>query len=180
MLKKIFFLLYCFYTSLFINAVVFRFFPWSLRKLFLRLCGCKFKKKAKIDLNTYFLEPRRLNVGQCSHINQGCIVDARGFIRVGENVSISHRVSLITGSHNINSPSFYGVFKPIIIDDYVFVGCNATILGGTHLGEGCVVCAGAVVTKDVPPYCVVAGVPAKVIAERARNLKYCCVPAMFT
>ena len=180
MLKKIIFLLYCSYTSLFRNAFVFRFFPWCVRKIFLRLCGCKIKKKSKIDLNTYFLEPRRLNVGRYSHINQGCVVDARGFIDIGENVSISHKVSLITGSHDINSSSFNGVFKPIVIDDYVFVGCNATILGGIHLGVGCVVCAGAVVTKDVPPYCVVAGVPARIIEKRTHDLKYCCAPALFT
>ena len=55
--------------------------------------------------------------------------------------------------------------KPIIIDDGCWIGANATIIGGVTIGEGAVVAAGAVVTKDVEPYTMVGGVPAKIIKE---------------
>ena len=64
---------------------------------------------------------------------------------------------------------------PIVIDDYVWIGVGATILRGVHIGEGAVVCAGAVVVHDVLPYTVVGGVPAKKIGERNRGLDYKCV-----
>ena len=54
----------------------------------------------------------------------------------------------------------------IIVDDDVWIGYGATIMSGVHIGQGAVVAAGAVVTKDVPPYAIVGGVPAKVIKYR--------------
>lgn len=60
----------------------------------------------------------------------------------------------------------------VIIDKYVWLGSNVIVLPGVHIGEGAVCCAGCVVTKDVEPYTVVAGIPAKKVNERPRNLKY--------
>ena len=80
----------------------------------------------------------------------------------------------VTGSHDYKSPNFQGIFKPIVIEDYAWIGVGATILQGVTIGRGAVVCAGAVVTKDVPAYAVVAGVPAKTIGSRPKNLDYEC------
>lgn len=82
----------------------------------------------------------------------------------------------MAGGHDVNSVDFAGDHRPIQIDDYVWIGVGATVLRGVHIGEGAVVCAGAVVTKDVAPYDIVAGVPAKKIAERNHELKYKCLP----
>ena len=116
-----------------------------------------------------------LELGSYSHINQSCIIDKRDMIRIGSNVSISHRVSLITGTHNINSKDFHYEKHPIIIHDYVWIGIRAIILPGVEIGEGAVVAAGAVVTKSVPPYSIVAGIPAKIIKERPHSLDYKCI-----
>jgi len=62
-----------------------------------------------------------------------------------------------------------------VIEDYVWVGIGATILPGVKLGKGAVVSAGAVVTKDVPPFTVVAGIPAKKITNRLMGLNYKCI-----
>jgi acetyltransferase-like isoleucine patch superfamily enzyme len=80
----------------------------------------------------------------------------------------------MTGSHDYKSRNFQGIFKPIVIEDYAWVGVGATILQGVTIGKGAVVCAGAVVTKDVPPYAVVAGVPAQTIDTRPDDLDYEC------
>jgi len=60
----------------------------------------------------------------------------------------------------------------VVVGDYVWIGARATILPGVTIGRGAVVAAGALVSRDVPPYAVVGGVPAKVIGERARDLRY--------
>ena len=82
----------------------------------------------------------------------------------------------MTGSHDINSHDFSAKGGAIEIGDYCFIGVNATVLHSVKIGKGSVVCAGAVVTKDVPEYSVVAGVPAKVIGARTRDLDYVCGP----
>jgi maltose O-acetyltransferase len=66
----------------------------------------------------------------------------------------------------MNDPLFPATYKPIVIGDYAWIGMRATILGGVTIGEGAVVMAGATVTRDVPPYAVVGGVPARVIRYR--------------
>ncbi len=80
----------------------------------------------------------------------------------------------MTGSHSINSETFQGIFKPITIKDFVWIGIGATILQGVTIGEGAVICAGAVVINDVEAFSVVGGIPAKKIKERNRILKYKC------
>lgn len=62
--------------------------------------------------------------------------------------------------------------QSVEIDDRAWLGSNVVVLPGVHIGEGAVCCAGCVVTKDVEPYSVVAGIPAKKVGERPRNLKY--------
>jgi acetyltransferase-like isoleucine patch superfamily enzyme len=106
-------------------------------------------------------------MGNVSNINAGCIIDNRGGIITIENfVDISPQVNLWTLQHDYNDLTFKTVGGDIIIQDFVWIGNRAIILPGVILGEGCVVAAGAVVTKDVPPYTVVGGVPAKFITNR--------------
>ncbi|HEU5439754.1 MAG TPA: acyltransferase, partial [Ktedonobacterales bacterium] len=78
----------------------------------------------------------------------------------------SSGVWLVTGTHDMNDPDFRDEYKAIVIDDYAWIGSRATILAGVTIGRGAVVMAGAVVTRDVPPFAVVGGVPAKVVGER--------------
>lgn len=109
-----------------------------------------------------------LNCGNNSEINPECMFIARAPISIGNNSTIAYRVMLLT-SANPNTPyNKLGILypskqKPITIKDNVWIGAGAIILPGVVIGECSVVAAGAVVNKNVPPYCVVAGCPAKII-----------------
>ena len=72
----------------------------------------------------------------------------------------------------MNDPFFRDCPAPIEIDDYAWIGSRATVLPGVKIGKGAVVAAGAVVTKDVTPYLVVGGVPARPLGTRSTDLRY--------
>ena len=120
-----------------------------------------------IQMNGIRTSGRRVSIGSGTVINQKCLIYTPSGLIIGNNVSISAEVALITGGHDINDPGFPSAYRPIIIDDYVWIGTRAVILQGVTIGRGAVVMAGAVVTRDVEPFTVVGGVPAKPIAERS-------------
>lgn len=144
----------------------------AIRKLFLKTCGAKICKRTIIDMGSYFLGPEKLHIGSRSHINRHCLIDARGGIQLKENVSISHNVTLCSAGHDCQTPDFKYISAPIIIEDYVWIGVNATILKGVTIGRGAVIAAGSVVTKDCEPLGIYAGVPARKIGERKDCMKY--------
>src|SRR5260370_40046499 len=98
---------------------------------------------------------QKVSIGKGTVINQGCFLYTTGGLLIGENVSISADVWLVTGTHDMNDPQFPDYYKPIIIGDHAWIGIRSTILGGVTIGEGAVVMAGAVVNHDVDPYTVV-------------------------
>jgi len=107
-----------------------------------------------------------------SVINTKCRLDNKAGIYIGENVSISQEVMILSADHDPDSACFAARDKVVHIEDYVFIGSRAIIMPGVTIGEGAVVAAGAVVTRSVEPYVIVAGVPAEVIKARPRNLDY--------
>lgn len=166
---------YIYYTLLYIFNNLICYFPSNrIRRLGLEALGGKIQKSSIFNMGVFFIHPRGLKIGNNTHINRNCLIDARGTVTIGDRVSISHNVTLMTGSHNCQHTNFPIVYLPIIIDKYVWIGCGATILNGVYIGEGAVVAAGAVVTKDVEPYTIVAGIPAKKIGDRSKTLNYIC------
>lgn len=147
---------------------------WSLRRICYLMMGVKVGRGTSINMRQYLLGPGVLKIGEFSHINPSCLIDYRGGLEIGNGVSISHRVMLITGGHDVQSGDFREENRPIKIGDHVWVGAGATVLKGVEIGDGAVVAAGAVVTKNVSPFSVVAGVPAKQIGERNHKLDYRC------
>lgn len=109
---------------------------------------------------------RKVAIGQGSVINWDCMLYVTGGLVIGKQVSISAGTWLVTGTHDMNDPNFNADYKPIVIEDFAWIGMRATILAGVTIGKGAVVMAGAVVSRDVAPYTVVGGVPARVIAQR--------------
>lgn len=165
-----------FLLDTFPNTVLSHVPVWKIRKFCLQLLRSRIGLGSLIDRNCFFMDPNRFRIGCNSHINRSCTLDARGGLQIGNSVSVSHGVMLMTGSHDINSQNFQVCYLPIIIDDFVWIGCGAIVLQGVHIGKGAVVAAGAVVTKDVPPYTIVGGIPAKIIGTRNNNINYICTP----
>lgn len=121
---------------------------------------------SNIHMGCNFDSKGGFSVGANTVINPRCRVDTRGSITIGNNVSISNEVTILTADHDPNSQSFEGRQKCVIIEDYVWVGTRAMIMPGVRLGRGSVIAAGSIVTKDVLPNEVVAGIPAKFIKNR--------------
>lgn len=115
----------------------------------------------------------KLSLGS-GYMNYDCVIDCFSSITIGRGVVISERVVIrdsdnhaITSTVNEVMGETKGDEKPtvapIVIQDHVWLGMNAIVLKGVTIGEGAIVAAGSVVTKDVPSHCLVAGVPAKVV-----------------
>lgn len=121
-----------------------------------------------------FVTGFRIIIGAHSVINRNCRLDGRGGIVIGSNVSISPECYLISASHDPHSPIFEGLegHTKITIHDYAWLGTRALVLPGITIGYAAVVGAGAVVTRDVEQFTIVAGNPARVIGLRQADPTY--------
>lgn len=94
-------------------------------------------------------------------------------VYIGKYVCINDGVKILTASHDVNDSGWQHIKSPIFIEDYAWIATNAIILPGVHIGKGAIVGAGAVVSKDVAPYDIVVGNPAKSInKQRTHTLNY--------
>ncbi|MEL7267034.1 MAG: acyltransferase [Planctomycetota bacterium] len=116
---------------------------------------------------------RRLTIGDRNVINFGTTIDARTYdVEFGDDVSIGPEATVLTLGHDPQSTSFATDGGPVKIGNHVWIGYRAIIMPGVTVGDGAVVAAGAVVTKDVEPNTIVGGVPAKPIGKRNQEMKY--------
>lgn len=111
--------------------------------------------------------PWNIEIGNFVAIDDEVNLYSVAKITIGTKVAISREAFICTASHDISRPERPLVTAPIVIADGVWIGARAMILPGVRIGEGAIVAANAVVTKDVEPWTVVAGNPAKVIKQRA-------------
>ena len=161
------------------NHVVAHVPSFTVRRLWYQhALGIDFGRHASVFMGVYMWfhgGPREIRrqgvaIGENSRINRDCTLDVRGGLTIGDNVSISPEVMIVAGSHDVNDPTFPTVDPgPVSIRDHVFIGSRAMIVGGVTVGRGAVIAAGSVVTKDVPPMTIVAGVPAKQVGVRAAD-----------
>lgn len=106
----------------------------------------------------------KLEIGG-GYINSNVKIRCSESIKIGEDVAISHNVTIMdSDAHELNIHG-YKKTKPVNIGNHVWIGSGVMILKGVKIGEGAVIAAGSVVTHDVPNYCIAAGVPAKVIKQ---------------
>ena len=145
----------------------------TLRAKYLNLYLGKLGKGTSIQMGCRFLNGRKVFLGDRNVINFGCLFDGRHYhIKTGSDVSIGPEATILTLGHNPQSPSFADRGGDVIIGDRVWIAYRAIILPGVTIGEGAVVGAGSVVTKDVEPYTIVAGNPARFIKKRNPELDY--------
>jgi putative colanic acid biosynthesis acetyltransferase WcaF len=142
------------------------------RNTIYRCAGIRRARTSSIHWRARFFCPEGLVVGENCIIGNDAFFDARDTITLGENVNIAAEVRIYTREHDIDDPYFAECGGAVVIDDYAYIGTRVTILPGVRIGKGAVVASGAVVTKDVAPYMLVGGVPAKVIRERSHDLRY--------
>lgn len=111
-----------------------------------------------------------LQAGDYSYIGPGCIIYPK--VKIGKYVMLANEVQIIGSDHNFKNPYLPSYFSgrleahETIIGDDCWLGARCTIMRGVKIGNGAIVAAGAIVTKDVPPYTIVGGVPAKKISMR--------------
>lgn len=146
-----------------------------IRKQIYRVLGAEVDNNVVFHFGTEIRCPCRLYIGKGTIIGDNAILDARCGLTMGENVNLSSNVSIYTLQHDHRDPYFKcteSVKGEVKICDRAWIGSNVIILPGVTIGEGAVCCAGCVVTKDVEPYTVVAGIPAKKVNERPQYLLY--------
>lgn len=179
-LKKIFNIL-IFFRQIFFhyipNYIINKLPSYHLRLFYYKkIMGLKILKGSSIHMNTFVqganpLKERFL-LKENSSIGRNCYLDLRGELEIGKNVSISPDVKIITATHDLNSTDFKYLTRKVNIGNYVWIGTASIILPGVRIGEGAVVAAGSVVSRNVDDYSVVAGNPAKKIKSRNKQLEY--------
>lgn len=156
----VFWLVFCRWTPQGLGV----FYWW--RNLWLKLFGAKIGAGVHVYPAAKIWQPWMLEMGDYSCLANGVDCYAADRISIGKNVVVSQDAFLCAAGHDIASRTFELETKPIVIADDSWVAAKAIILPGVTIGEGAVVAAGAVVTKDVEPWMVVGGNPAKIIKKR--------------
>ncbi len=138
---------------------------WICRGLFLRA-----GRGINVEKGAYFGDGAQIEIGDGSAIGVNC--EVVGPVRIGHHVMMGPDVIILTQNHHferLDIPMCEQGYRPpeaVVIGDDVWIGTRAIILPGVTIGRGAIIGAGAVVTKDVPDYAIVGGVPAKVIRYR--------------
>lgn len=144
--------------------------PDEIIKIMERLTGKEIDKNFRLFPPIYTDFGKNLTIGKDVFINSGCHFQDQGGITIGDGCFIGHNVIFSTINHDLypqnNRKNHYA---PVHIGNHVWIGSNVTILSGVKIGDWASIAAGAVVTKDVPSYTVVGGVPARIIKKIERN-----------
>lgn len=138
----------------------------EIQELFAKLTG------QPVDRTLNLMPPfhadfgKNIHIGKFVFINAGCSFQDQGGITIGDGCLLGHNTVIATLNHDENPARRNDLIPaPVVIGNRVWIGSNATILPGVTIGDNAIVAAGAVVTKDVPPDTVVAGVPARILRK---------------
>ena len=161
------------WLAFFYNEVIGKLPFRRLRRVYLRPYLGGMGTGAAVQMRCRFLNGRRIFLGDRTVVNFGCMLDGRQHaIRIGSDVSIGPEAAILTLGHDPQSPEFSDRGGEVHIGNRAWIAYRAIIMPGVTIGEGAVVAAGAVVTRDVAPFTIVAGVPAKPVGTRVSDLRY--------
>ena len=140
--------------------------PEELQELFAELTGQPVNRTLGLIPPFHTDFGKNIHIGDHVFINAGCSFQDQGGITIGNGCLIGHHTVIATLNHGIRLTERADLHPaPVIIGDGVWIGSNVTILPGVTIGDGSIAAAGAVVTRDVPPYTIVGGVPARAIRQ---------------
>ncbi len=142
-------------------------FAW--RRFVLRCFGAKIGAQVNTYPSTWIYFPWNLTVGDWSAIGEQAFIYNLGPVTLGEKVTVSHRAQLCAGTHDYTQPDLPLLKPPIVVQDQAWICADAFIGPGVVVGEGAIVGARAVVMKNVEPWTIVGGNPAKTIKRRVLN-----------
>jgi len=154
------------------GGVLFRFSPrpcFAWRRAVLRWFGASLGEQVNLYPSSRIYFPWNLTAGDWSAIGEDALIYNLGPVSLGRRVTISHRAHLCAGTHDYTQADLPLLKPPIRIGNEAWICADAFIGPGVTVGEGAVVGACAVVVKDVEPWTVVAGNPARVIKKRAHG-----------
>lgn len=136
----------------------------ELRALMSRLVGYRVDDGFRLFPPVYTDFGKNIKIGKDVFVNSGCCFQDQGGVTLGDGCLVGHNVVFATLDHD-KRPGRRGdmTAAPIVVCKDVWIGAHATILKGVTIGDGAIVAAGAVVTRDVPPNTIAAGVPARVV-----------------
>ncbi|MBX3008346.1 MAG: acyltransferase [Melioribacteraceae bacterium] len=148
-------------------------FLWPLKWYIIKKSLCKVGSNFKFGYNSEFFDHRLIEIGDNVFMGLNTVINTNVKVNIGNNVMFGRSVTIMGGDHNISEVGIQMRFVksggkniPITIEDDVWIGSNVTILKGVKLGEGCVVGAGSVIAKSLPPYSICVGNPCKPIKLR--------------
>lgn len=145
--------------------------PEELRALFSELIGRPVDESFGLFPPFYTDCGKNIHVGKQVFINMGCKFQDQGGIFIGDGSLIGHNVVLATLNHAIPPEDRSSMLPaPVRIGRHVWIGANATVLPGVTIGDGAIIAAGAVVTRDVPENAIVGGVPARIMRQFKEEL----------
>lgn len=141
----------------------------TLRNRGMRMMGVRMSKNVMLYSGFSIRNPKGLTIEDGVSIGPKVLLDARMGLTIRENAVIAYDAIIWTLNHDYNDVNFGGKGASVEIGSFAWVCCRSIILPGVKIGEGAIVASGAVVTKDVDPYTIVGGVPAKKIGERKKQ-----------
>lgn len=128
---------------------------------------------SRISYLVKILAAPNIVIGKCTHITHNCILDGRGGLTIGNDVLVGYYSIIMSSTHNYDNPDIpirlQGSRRaPVMIGNDVWLGARVIVLPGVSIGDGAVIGAGTVVTKDIPPYVIAGGIPARIIGQRGK------------
>lgn len=155
------------------NSVICHFPSSRIRRGWLKMLGMDIKGDVMFYEGYHIRNPKGILIENGVSIGPKVLLDGRCGLYIGKSVVIAYESIIWTLNHDYNDLNFKGKGAPVEVGDYAWICSRSIILPGIKIGEGAIVASGAIVTKDVPPYSIVGGVPAKIIGKREqKNYKY--------
>ncbi|TGE04306.1 DapH/DapD/GlmU-related protein [Hymenobacter fodinae] len=152
------------------SALLFRYSPRPMhawRSFLLRCFGAKVGRGVHVYPGVKIWAPWNLDLADECGIASGAILYCQGKITIGKRAVVSQGAHLVAGTHDYTQPGFPLITNPITVGDHAWVAADAFVHPGITIGEGCVIGARSVVTKDMPDWMVCAGHPCKPLKDRA-------------